>query len=164
MYGKACTALKKTRTDILLAYADTLSAEQSDWCDVTLHRFTRPDIQFSGRRIYVIERAVNRILLAHISLWKARKGGFVLSWSDLSDGSIVRYAVKLKSLSDVMDHLEDICASQMALADAPWLHARGWQTMTLTFVSDLQKKMGFQRIFLAIASEALSVWDGWRQD
>lgn len=135
-----------------------------DWDAVSLPRVGKKGLNFSGKLLFGIDRRVDSEVVASISLWERQTGGYTLAWTACVDDKIMRNAVVLTSLSDVMDHLEDTCASQVCHSSAGFDDFPASDCAILPFISNLHRRSHFQLVFAAMAGEALSVWDSWMED
>ncbi len=147
-----------------LTATDRPAEISASWGQACLPRAGKSDLRFAGRRLFWLDRPCESGPNASIALWEQKKGGYALGWTTFHDGQIVPQAVVLASLSDVMDHLEDTCAS---LGRDPITCPDDLSTSQfslLAFISDVKHRASFQRSFTAIASEALSVWDVWQRE
>ena len=141
-----------------------LPAMMDAWMPVTVPRIGKTSLSFWGHRLFHVSRKCDAETLIWITLWKKQDGGYVISWSALGAIKIHSKAASLLSLSDVMDHLEDVCATLSAEMNAPQSDWKSAQASPLDFISDLLRRANYHRTFLSIASIALERWDSWIPD
>lgn len=131
------------------------------WKFTSVNRDGRPNLDFIGRSIFTIVTVTDFRDKVSICLWERRQGGYALSWTTLLDNKISQQCAVMMCLSDVMDHIEDICASLLRQSNR-WTETFVPSPNSLmVFIADLQRHTNFQRIFAAVAGEALAHCDKW---
>ncbi len=132
---------------------------QKGWAFTSLPRARRSSLNFMGKCTFTLCKQTDYGDFAKISLWERRQGDFTLGWTVLDDKKIVSQGTILKCLSDVMDHIEDICISRTGTAESCIATSVQSQHALFSFIIDQQRHASFQRIFASLAGEALAICD-----
>ncbi len=128
---------------ITVTETDAPNSRRLDWESLAVPGSGKPDLQFSGKNLFAIEQRTDGELHASICLMERKKGGFALAWAAFTNDRLLRHAVVLSSLSDVMDHLEDSCVPRNDPATVGQNDMPPSQNGLLSYISELQRITNF---------------------
>ncbi len=130
--------------------ADTAPATGSVWETTVVGRQGKPPLRFKGRQHTHMRRQVTGHEALRIDLWARQRGGFVLAYSDVLADPLQPDALICAKLSDVVAHLERVCADHQIshrYFDLPSALAQVLQTL------------GQQQAFAILVGDFLSAID-----
>ena len=130
--------------------ADAAPATSSAWEMTVVGRQGKPPLRFKGRQHTHMRRQTTGLEALRIDLWARQRGGFVLAYSDVLADSLQPDALICPKLSDVVAHLEEVCADHQIshrYFDLPSALAQVLQTL------------GQQQAFAILVGDFLSAID-----
>ena len=120
------------------------------WELTVLRRQGLPPLRFKGQRRARLRRAVAPDAVLEIELWARRKGGFVLTYSDIAEGAPMSQALTFAHLDDALEHLEALCTNSWSPTRQPDL---------ATALSNMLRAASLQQQFAILVGEFLAAID-----
>ena len=115
-----------------------------------LLRHGKPPLRFKGRRLTHHWTQLSPTMVIDIELWHQLSKGLVVSYSILSDGSIVRKSIQISDYDEAADCLENICAN----LDATTIKHDEFDGLW----SALHLHLCFKQKFKLLVADVLSDW------
>lgn len=124
------------------------AAPTPDWSLQHVARAGAPPLRFKGAQV---SRHGDEVFVA---LYARKVGGFVLAYSQMTDGEVQQQAMVLPTLEDAMTEVEALCPGVTTTLPAIDGQARS--------VTGVLRALAFHQRFARIAGLALADWDAGR--
>ena len=136
-----------TTSRALHAGADVRPSEPGS---VVVPQVGKPPLRFKGRRLTQHWTRMHPGPHIVIELWERKTGGFVVSHSHYSKGTLQPIGMKCATIAEAMDYLEQQCGPPRSTFET--------DTDLCSVLLDLQQRLGFSQQFERLAGEVLADW------